>query len=1069
MATNTHHHILLSAFHCLLLLGLVCLCNVVGGSNSTWSRPGGCIDSEREALLQFKRGLPHDPANRLSSWTADGSDCCGWNGVSCDSTSGHVVKLDLNSPETFWDEISRIQSYETYHNRSLRGVIGPSLLGLKYLAYLDLSNNDFEDKPIPEFMGSLSNLEYLNLSGANLHGRIPHHLGNLSRLQTLDLSNNDGDLLMGDDARWVSHLSSLQHLNLNLVDLSSDGSSCKLLLALNMLPSLSWVNLGSCGIKSIPSFPLVNLTSLSFLDLSKNEIQSPFPEWLTNITSLEHLDLSWNNFQGGIPSALWSMSSLTELIISGNGRLDGKLPGNQSSLCKLQMLEMIRMNISGDINKLEGSFSGCIRSSLQSLHLRDNQLSGSFPGWLMEMKQLKHLFLSSNSLQGPIPAFLGRLSFLETLDLSGNNLNGRIPHSLGDVSRLTILDLRSNHLQGVIPEFLGNVSSLRRLSLGENILSGGIPKSLGRLPSLESLYLGYNNLSGPIPAECLSNLSSLRYLDVSYNHLGGMVSAAHFSNLKSLQILSMANNPIIFNISTDWVPPFRLWYVDLSLCKVGPPFPTWLRLQQHVRILRLSNSGILDAIPDSYWSSTSSIDVLDLSNNQITGRLLDSLKHIVIRNLDIHSNRLEGAIPEDVGEAMPSLQMLIVSNNKLNGSIPRSLCQLQILDFLDLSQNNFSGDIPDCWKPSSYPKLEVLHLSHNSLVGVIPHSMGYLSSLQSLRLNGNSLSGELPQSLRNCSGMSILDLGENKISGNIPIWLPESMPYLKVLRLRSNNFKGDIPLNLSSLAYLQVIDLANNGLVGNIPHGFGNFSAMKFIHNINETIYWKNGSSASYYKEVIDVVMKGQMLQYERLLSLVVSIDLSNNRLSGGIPQDLADLVGLQNLNVSGNRLSGHIMKNINELHCLESLDLSRNNFAGEIPTVMLSMTSLSHLNLSFNNFSGRIPQGNQFNTFLDLSIYKGNPYLCGSPLDVPCEDGDKQEDHNNPDELEEHKNGNAMWIYVFTVLGFILGYWAVCGTLIMHNRWRTMFFIFIDGKFDQLYMFLILLMRRFKRLGKAI
>ncbi|MQL88328.1 hypothetical protein Taro_020888 [Colocasia esculenta] len=973
MATNAHQHTQLSSLLCsdhrlLLLLALVCLCNAAGGSNSTWGHARGCIYSEKEALLQIKRGLSYDPANRLSSWIVDGSDCCGWNGVGCDNMKGHVIKLDLGSPQ---------------NNRSLGGVIGPSLLGISYLAYLDLSNNDFKKKPIPEFMGSLSNLEYLNLSGANLQGRIPHHLGNLSRLQTLDLSKNYGDLSVGGDVRWASHLSSLQHLNLDSVDISSDGSSDKLLVALNMLPSLSRVNLKSCGLKSLPSFAHVNFTSLSFLDLSSNSIQSPFPEWLINITSLEHLDLGGNNFQGGIPSAIGSMSSLTELILSGNGRLDGKLQGNWSGLCKLQSLEMSSMNISGDVNDLERCFSGCIKNSLLSLDLTDNQLSGCFPSWLGEMKRLKHLSLASNSLQGSIPTSLGRLSSLEMLSLSFNNLNGSIPHSLGGLSMLTSLDLRSNYLQGTIPEIIGNLSSLQMLRLGNNSLSGGIPESLGSLSSLQKLDLADNHLSGPIPAKSLSNLSSLQELDLRYNYLGGSVSTAHFSNLKSL----------------------------------------------------------------------------------ITGRVLDSLKHIASRFVNLQSNRLEGEIPEDIGEVMPSLSALVLSNNTLNGSIPRSLCKLLDLEVLDLSRNNFSGNIPNCWKYSSSYALEALHLEHNSLAGVIPSSLSSFSNLRSLKLNANSLSGEFPLSLRTCSNISTLDLGENKISGKIPVWLAESMPYLKVLRLRSNNFKGDIPSNLASLTHLQVIDLANNDLIGTIPCEFGNFTAMKFVHNINETTYWTTTPS-SYYGDAIVVEMKGQMLEYQRLLSLIISIDLSNNRLSGSIPQDLADLVGLQNLNISGNMLSEHIMKNINELHWLESLDLSRNNFSGEIPALLSSMTSLSHLNLSFNNFSGRIPQGNQFNKFIDPSIYMGNPYLCGFPLDVPCEDGGKPEHNGNnyQGESEKHKNNNAVWMYVFTALGFILGFWTVCGTLIMHNRWRTMFFIFIDGKFDQLYVFVILLTRRLTR-----
>ncbi|XP_052195144.1 receptor-like protein EIX1 [Diospyros lotus] len=139
----------------------------------------GCMEAEKKALLKFKGGLT-DPSGRLSSWV--GEDCCAWRGVICDNRTGNVVKLKLQNPFS-----SNIDTGGMVYE--LGGAISLSLLDLKYLRYLDLSQNNFEGRRIPDFFGSLTKLRYLNLSGSSFGGVIPPSLGNLSRLLYLDLSD----------------------------------------------------------------------------------------------------------------------------------------------------------------------------------------------------------------------------------------------------------------------------------------------------------------------------------------------------------------------------------------------------------------------------------------------------------------------------------------------------------------------------------------------------------------------------------------------------------------------------------------------------------------------------------------------------------------------------------------------------------------------------------------------------------------------------------------------------------------------------------------------------------------
>ena len=134
-------------------------------------------------------------------------------------------------------------------------------------------------------------------------------------------------------------------------------------------------------------------------------------------------------------------------------------------------------------------------------------------------------------------------------------------------------------------------------------------------------------MNGTIPTS-IGQLSELINLNLQENSWKGVITEAQLMNLTRLEEFiptTATNQSLVFNVTYVWVPTFRLKYLELESCLIGPKFPVWLQVQKELTIVNLKNVRIADTIPKEWFSMISQLVDLDLSHNQITGKLVTTI------------------------------------------------------------------------------------------------------------------------------------------------------------------------------------------------------------------------------------------------------------------------------------------------------------------------------------------------------------------------------------------------------------------------------------------------------------
>ncbi|OWM64058.1 hypothetical protein CDL15_Pgr011513 [Punica granatum] len=553
---------------------------------------------ECTALLQFKNslkinkeivtralcaesGFNYTSSLKTASWK-QGTDCCTWEGITCDNITGNIIQVDLTCSYLEGTLHSNSSLFSLHHvqelylrGNHLTGTIPSSICRKRSLRVLNLLDNYLSGTILP-CLGNLSNLVSLDLGWNQLEGSLPRNLANCTNLNDLSVYGND---INDTFPFWLKSLPlfQLQLATNNFHGLITSGH------AAFPFPYLDTLSIGLNYFHGQLPPEYFRLSNLILIDLSgnmfdgflpippvtaevyaagDNKFTGEIPPSFCNITTLSLIDQSINSLTGKIPQCLINVNTNLAILALAGNRLQGPLPEILAPKnCSLNTVDLSRNHLQG---KLPRSWASC--KPLEVLDLCDNELEDSFPSWLETLPNLYILTLRANKFHGPItsPKFIHPFPVLHILDISNNNFIGTFPSQYianfnymmgGDKGQgllkyateawfesqsttviykgvemrlsyireaLVLIDLSHNHFHGEIPKVIGNLQSLTGLNLSHNNFRGLIPTSLGNLKHLEWLDLSSNNFTGQIPAT-LTNLTFLAIFNVSTNQLTGQI------------------------------------------------------------------------------------------------------------------------------------------------------------------------------------------------------------------------------------------------------------------------------------------------------------------------------------------------------------------------------------------------------------------------------------------------------------------------------------------------------------------------------------------------------------------
>lgn len=241
--------------------------------------------------------------------------------------------------------------------------------------------------------------------------------------------------------------------------------------------------------------------------------------------------------------------------------------------------------------------------------------------------------------------------------------------------------------------------------------------------------------------------------------------------------------------------------LNLSSNRLSGPLPAKVG---HCAVIDLSNnllSGNLSRIQS--WGNY--VEIIDLSSNSLNGNLPDQTSQFLrLSSLRISNNSLEGSLPP-ILSTYPELEIIDFSLNHFSGSLLPSLFNSTRLTDVNMSFNKFTGNISIETLAGRNVSLVSLDLSHNALTGLLPLELSEFRNLEYLDLSNNYFEGDIPSDLPD--ELVGFNVSNNNLSGSVP----KNLEHFPLSSFRPGNSFLIIQSESSSSASSSNLNIRNHG------------------------------------------------------------------------------------------------------------------------------------------------------------------------------------------------------------------------------------------------------------------
>jgi len=484
---------------------------------------GNRLESFNNGILQLKNLKKLIISSNSISQLPDLSSLSNLEYLDC--SSNRLLEI----PESIFS-LLKLKTLDFGYNHNIKS-ISDKINKLQHLESLDINGNDIE--VLPSEFSQLKNLLLLDVSRNPLKNHL-EIITKLSKLKSLDISwNPDEPITLPDSMGELKSLNYLDMSGCNIVEIPA---------SIGELKNLEYLNLTNSKIESVDP-AIGKLTKLVALNFDSNRDLNAIPETIGNLENLETLNLNGCENLSTIPETIGDLQKLEVLNLHDCKNIT-EISDNLSKLKQLKTIELSYTQIEKidfvyEMTQLENL--KLFKTKVNELDPKIKQLSNlevldigltsitSLPTEIGALHKLKEIQFST--FKKPFPDALCNLTKLEVLEGRFEGVKKPYPKAFGNLANLKRLVVTHDTAPS-IPSSFSNLEQLVTLSFRDSEIET-IPEAFNNLINILSLDVSGNYIDEIEPLffselnqHCTRNLN-LRNNSVSY-------SASKIKKYKSL-------------------------------------------------------------------------------------------------------------------------------------------------------------------------------------------------------------------------------------------------------------------------------------------------------------------------------------------------------------------------------------------------------------------------------------------------------------------------------------------------------------------------------------------------------